>query len=208
MERVKELTTRLLSQDIKQPNRLQHLKKFYGRHHDLVNPYNVAVPRIVFANDEPLVDFRNPGHTLLPIFLSFRPMGLVGTACLPSNACHPQLPDYTLYSGVMSVGLNILICHSFTDLRVWIMAGVPWLQLLYGWRVNKTNNQQDKNSQSFYENWYFFLIFFLNVAFDGSQIPFRQEPVNQIRRKTDEVNKLDISKMQLLLLKTIHRRQN
>ena len=31
------------------------LKKFYGRHHDLVNPYNVAVSRIVsdvFANDE------------------------------------------------------------------------------------------------------------------------------------------------------------
>ena len=32
------------------------LKKFYGRHHDLVNLYNVAVSRIVsvvFANDEP-----------------------------------------------------------------------------------------------------------------------------------------------------------
>ena len=32
------------------------LKKFYGRHHDLVNPYNVAVSRIVsdvFANDAP-----------------------------------------------------------------------------------------------------------------------------------------------------------
>ena len=32
------------------------LKKFYGRHHDLVNPYNVAVSRIVsdgFANEEP-----------------------------------------------------------------------------------------------------------------------------------------------------------
>ena len=30
-------------------------KKFYGRHYDLVNPYNVAVSRIVsyvFANDE------------------------------------------------------------------------------------------------------------------------------------------------------------
>ena len=32
------------------------LKKFHWRHHDLVNPYNVAVSRIVsnvFANDEP-----------------------------------------------------------------------------------------------------------------------------------------------------------
>ena len=32
------------------------LKKFYGRHHDLVNPYNVAVSRIVsdvFASDAP-----------------------------------------------------------------------------------------------------------------------------------------------------------
>ena len=33
------------------------LKKFYGRHHDLVKPYNVAVSRIVsyvFANDAPI----------------------------------------------------------------------------------------------------------------------------------------------------------
>ena len=32
------------------------LKKFYGRHHDLVNPYNVAVSRIVSdvcASDAP-----------------------------------------------------------------------------------------------------------------------------------------------------------
>ena len=32
------------------------LKKFYGRHHDLVNPYNVAVSRIVsdvIASDSP-----------------------------------------------------------------------------------------------------------------------------------------------------------
>ena len=31
--------------------------------------------------------------------------------------------------GSMSVGLNILICHSFMDLWVWITALVPWLQL-------------------------------------------------------------------------------
>ena len=46
------------------------------------------------------VDFPNPGHTLLPIFPSFRPMGMVGEACLPSNAYYPQTPDYTLCSGV------------------------------------------------------------------------------------------------------------
>ena len=46
------------------------------------------------------VDFQNPGHTLLPIFSSFRPMGMVGEACLPSNAYYPRTPDYTLYSGV------------------------------------------------------------------------------------------------------------
>ena len=38
--------------------------------------------------------------TLLPTFPSFRPMGLVGEACLPSNAYNPRTPDYTLYSGV------------------------------------------------------------------------------------------------------------
>ena len=36
--------------------RLATLKTFYGRHHDLLNPYNVAVSRIVsdvFASDAP-----------------------------------------------------------------------------------------------------------------------------------------------------------
>ena len=45
-------------------------------------------------------DFQNPGHTLLSMFLSIRPMGMVGEGCLPSNAYYPQMPDYTLYSGV------------------------------------------------------------------------------------------------------------
>ena len=38
------------------PKLVATLKKFYGRHYDLVSPYNVAVSRIVsdvFANDEP-----------------------------------------------------------------------------------------------------------------------------------------------------------
>ena len=40
--------------------------------------------------------------------------------------------------GSMSVGLNILICHSFMDLWFWITALVPWPQLLltfmWSWR--------------------------------------------------------------------------
>ena len=53
MERGKVLNTKLLSQGTKL---VTTLKKFYWRHHDLVNPYNVAVSSIVsdvFANYEP-----------------------------------------------------------------------------------------------------------------------------------------------------------
>ena len=56
MERGKVLTTKLLSQGYQKTNLVATLKKFYGRHHDLVNPYNMAVSRIVwcfFANDAP-----------------------------------------------------------------------------------------------------------------------------------------------------------
>ena len=56
IEREKVLTTKLLSQGYQKTKLLATLKKFYGRHHDLVNPYNRAVSRIVsnvFANDEP-----------------------------------------------------------------------------------------------------------------------------------------------------------
>ena len=56
MQRGKVLATRLLSQGYQKTKLVATLKKFYGRHHDLVNPYNVAVYRIVsdvFANNEP-----------------------------------------------------------------------------------------------------------------------------------------------------------
>ena len=52
MERGKVLITKLLSKGIKNPT----LKEFYGRYHDLVNFYSVAVSTIVsdvFDNDEP-----------------------------------------------------------------------------------------------------------------------------------------------------------
>ena len=107
----------MLSQGFQKTKLVATLKKFYGRHHDLVNPYNVAVSRIVsdiFANGEPKVDFKNPGNTLLLTFSSFRPIGMVGEACLPSNAYYPPTSDYTFYSGVH-------VCwsehsHSSTDL--------------------------------------------------------------------------------------------
>ena len=108
MDRGKVLTTKLLSQGYQDTKLVATLKKFYGRHHDLVNPYNVAVSRIVsdvFATDEPLVDFQNPRHTFLPIFPLFTPMGMVGEACLPSNAYYPRTPDYILYS-------EVLVCWS------------------------------------------------------------------------------------------------
>ena len=56
MECGKVLTTKLLSQEYQHIKLVATLKKFYGRHHDLVNPYNVAVSRIVsdvFASDAP-----------------------------------------------------------------------------------------------------------------------------------------------------------
>ena len=56
MDRGEVLTAKLLSQRYQKAKLVATLKKFYGRHQDLVNPYSVAVSRIVsdvFANDEP-----------------------------------------------------------------------------------------------------------------------------------------------------------
>ena len=56
MERGKVLTTKLLSQGYQKTKLVATIKRFSRRHHDLVNPYSVAVSRIVsdvFANDEP-----------------------------------------------------------------------------------------------------------------------------------------------------------
>ena len=55
-ERGKVLTTRLFSQGYQRTKQVTTLIQLYGRHHDLVYPYNVAVSRIisdVFANDKP-----------------------------------------------------------------------------------------------------------------------------------------------------------
>ena len=59
MERGKVLTTKLLSQGYQKKKKkklVATLKKFYWRHNDIFNPYNVAVSRIVsdvFASDAP-----------------------------------------------------------------------------------------------------------------------------------------------------------
>ena len=56
MERGIVLTTKLLSQRYQKTKLVATLKKFYERHHDLLNPYNVSVSRIVsdvFVNDAP-----------------------------------------------------------------------------------------------------------------------------------------------------------
>ena len=50
------LTTKLLRHEYQKTKLVATLKKFCGRHHDLVNPYNVAVSKIVsdvFADDDP-----------------------------------------------------------------------------------------------------------------------------------------------------------
>ena len=43
--------------------------------------------------------FQNHAHMLLPTFPLFRPVGMVGETCLPSNAYYPLTPANTLYSG-------------------------------------------------------------------------------------------------------------
>ena len=56
MERGKVLTIKLLSQGYQKTKLVATLKKFCGKHHDLVHPYNMAVSRIVsddFASDTP-----------------------------------------------------------------------------------------------------------------------------------------------------------
>ena len=51
------LITKLLSQGYNKTKLVATLlKKFYGKHHDLVNPYNVPISRIVsdvFTSDAP-----------------------------------------------------------------------------------------------------------------------------------------------------------
>ena len=121
----KVLTTKLLSQGYQKTKPVATLKKLYGRHHDLVIPYNVAVSRIVsdvFASDAPLVDFPVPDIRFYRYFLRSGLWAwwakLAYQVILTIREC--LITPFIL--GSMSVGLNILICHSFMDLWVWITA--------------------------------------------------------------------------------------
>ena len=118
MERGKVLTTKFLSQGYQKTKLVATLKKFYGRHHDLVNPYNVAVSRIVsyvFASDAP-VTAQIPDIRFYRYFL--RSGLLAWWAKLAYQVMLTirgrLITPFVL--GSMSVGLNNLIRHSFMDL--------------------------------------------------------------------------------------------
>ena len=46
-DRGKLITIKLLSQDCRKAKVMSTVKKFYERHHDLVDPYNVAVSKLM-----------------------------------------------------------------------------------------------------------------------------------------------------------------
>ena len=41
------VVTKLLSQDYRKAKLVSAVKKFYGRHHDLIDPHNVAVSKLI-----------------------------------------------------------------------------------------------------------------------------------------------------------------
>ena len=66
IERERLLTTRLLTQGYQRAKLVSTLKKFYERHHNLVNPYNVAFSRLtsdIFAIAKPLTDLLNKANS-------------------------------------------------------------------------------------------------------------------------------------------------
>ena len=102
------------------------LKNFYGRHHDLVNAYKVQHCFWCFCQWRAQVDIR--------FYLHFFRSGL--WAWWAKLAYQVMLTTRErlitpFILGFMSVGLNSLIRHSFTDLWFWITAWVPWPLLLY-----------------------------------------------------------------------------
>ena len=97
------LATRLLCQGYQKTKLVSTLKKFYGRHHDLVHPYNVAVSRNIYdvlsqtshTQTFKILDILFSQLFILP---SFGLMGMVGETCLPSKDYFPRVPDYRLLS--------------------------------------------------------------------------------------------------------------
>ena len=47
VDRAKLLTNKLLSQGYRKTKLVSTVKKFYGRHHDLVDPYSAAVSKLI-----------------------------------------------------------------------------------------------------------------------------------------------------------------
>ena len=78
-------------------------------------------------------------------------MGMVGEACLPSEPTTRGRLITPFVLGSMSVGLNILIRHSFMDLWVWITALVPWPELFEKKKLVVTSNFM--LNTKFQDNW-------------------------------------------------------
>ena len=133
MESGKVLTKRLLSQGYKKTKLVATLKKFYGGHHDLVSPYNVAFSRIV-SDALPVTSHKETSKiTDMRFYQHFLRSGLwawwVKLAYQVMLTIRGRLITPLILRS-MSVDLNILIRHSFTDLWAWITALVPWPLLL------------------------------------------------------------------------------
>ena len=112
----------------------------------------MAVSRFVsdvFANDEPYIDFKNPGHTLLLTFSSFSPMGMLGEACLSSNAyyadarlhplfwvlvCWSEHSDSSFVYGFMSLDYNLGTMTTTTYLD-WFSFGPPWFNYWFSFTL-------------------------------------------------------------------------
>ena len=89
----------LFTQGYQRTKLVSTLEKVYGRHHNFVSPYNVSVSRLIsdaLASAKPYIDCLNHGQYFPHFFFSkslFRLIGIVGEACLPSNAYFPWTPN-------------------------------------------------------------------------------------------------------------------
>ena len=120
MECGKVLSTKLLSQWYQKNKLVATLKKFYGRHHDLVNPYNMAVSRTV-SDVLPMTSHKMTSKIPdICFYLHFLRSGLwAWWAKLVAYQVMLTIRGRLITPfilGSISVGLNILIRHSFTDL--------------------------------------------------------------------------------------------
>ena len=71
-------------------------------------------------------------------WLLFRPVGMVGEACLQSNAYYPWTPDYTLYSGVH-------VCWSEHSDSTFVYVDMVFMSLDYSYLYNKWTHPMYKD---------------------------------------------------------------